>query len=246
MKDGLAKPGERIDDLGRNGYRILTKPDRFSFGIDAVLLSWFAKRKDGESVVDLCSGNGIVPLLMDARNPGGRYVAVEIQKDMAELADRSFKLNRVADRLKSLEADAKTVSEILPKHAFDVVTANPPYIRKGSGLENPCGAVNVARHEILITLSDVVREAAALLKPHGRFYMVHRPERLPEILKSMEENRLKPRDLILVLPHEDRNANLVLVEGVKDGRNELKALPPIVVYDKAGNYTETVRKIYQE
>lgn len=244
--EALVKPGERIDDLERNGYRILQRPDRFLFGMDAVLLSWFAKAGAGEKTVDLCSGNGIVPILMDARHPGGSYIAVEIQEEMADMAERSFCLNGVSDRLKSLAADVRTVSGVLPKNAFDVVTANPPYIRKGAGLENPGDALNISRHEILVTLNDVVREASALLKTRGRFYMVHRPERLPEIFAVMETWKLKPRDMRLVEPRAGKGANLVLIEGVKDGRNDLHVLPVLTVYGKDGAYTEEIRKIYLE
>lgn len=237
---------ERIDDLGRRGYRIIQNPDRFCFGVDAALLAWFSEIKSGEKALDLCTGTGIVPLLMDARNACGDYTGLEILPDMAEMASRSVKLNDCADHMRILNGDLREASRLFGRGVFDVVTCNPPYMRKKDGLVNPDISLAVARHEILCTLSEVVLEASAVLKPGGRFYMVHRPERLPEIFAEMAAAKLKPLKMVFVHPMIDRDATMVLVSAVKGGRNHLSVLPPVVIYEKKGVYTAKIKEIYDD
>ena len=240
------QPNERIDDLGRRGYRIIQNTEKFCFGVDAALLAWFAEAKTDERVMDLGSGTGIVPILMDARYAAGEYTGLEIQEDMVEMAGRSAMLNGISEHVRFVQGDIKTASQEFGKASFDVVTANPPYMPAGSGLPNPDSAKNIARHEVLCTLDDVVREAALLLKPGGRFYMVHRPARIPGIFERMRENKLAPSRMILVHPFRDREAAMVLISGRKGGHDMLKAEPPVVIYETPGEYTEEVKRIYHE
>lgn len=225
---------------------MIQKPDRFCFGIDATLLAWFMKVKPGERVLDLCTGTGVVMFLADARNPGGSYVGLEIQCDMAEMAARSVKLNQAEDRIRIVEGDVRNASSLFKKGSFDVVSVNPPYMKAGNGLKNPNEAKAIARHEILCTLDDVLRESYLVLKPRGRFYMVHRPERLTEILAKMSAYKLTPAELIMVHPYRDRGASMVLISGTKGGRNMLRCLPPIVIYREKFTYTEELLRIYTE
>lgn len=225
---------------------MIQKPDRFCFGIDATLLAWFMKVKPGERVLDLCTGTGVVMFLADARNPGGSYVGLEIQCDMAEMAARSVKLNQAEDRIRIVEGDVRNASRLFKKGSFDVVSVNPPYMKAGNGLKNPNEAKAIARHEILCTLDDVLRESYLVLKPRGRFYMVHRPERLTEILAKMSAYKLTPAELIMVHPYRDRGASMVLISGTKGGRNMLRCLPPIVIYREKFTYTEELLRIYTE
>ena len=172
------KPGERLDDLQRNGYRIIQDPDKFCFGMDAVLLSGFASAPDGGRVLDLGTGTGIIPILMAAKTGAKELVGLEIQPESAEMANRSVILNDLEEKVKIVEGDIKEAGELFEAASFDVVTSNPPYMIGGHGLQNPDGPKAIARHEVLCDLEDVVKAAARCLKPGGKFYMVHRPFRL--------------------------------------------------------------------
>ncbi len=234
----------RSDELGRKGYRILQDPDAFCFGVDAVLLADFAKANRTERVLDLGTGNGVIPLLLDAREKGREIVGLELQEEAAELARKNFALNGAEDRLSVICGDLKAASQLLGKACFDVVVTNPPYHEAGRGAINPDGAKMLARHEIACTLEDVLREAAAALKLHGRFYMVHRPKRLTEILSGMEKAGIAPRTLRFVHSHAGDQASLLLVSGMRGGGKELRVLPPLILYGDEGKYTAEVYEIY--
>ena len=236
----------RIDDLGRRGYRIYQDPSRFCFGADAAFLAWFAKAKEGERVLDLCSGTGIVPILMDARYGCGDYTGLEILPDMAEMANDSAALNGIAGHMRFVQGDVKETGALFGRGSFDVVTVNPPYMPAGTGLVNPDDAKAIARHEVLCTLEDVVKAASGVLKSGGRLYMVHRPARLPGILKLMKEYRLAPARLCFIHSYEGKEASMLLLAAVKGGRSLLKVEPPVIVYKEPHVYTEQVRRIYEE
>ena len=178
-------PGERIDELQRNGYRIIQNPERFCFGMDAVLLSGFARAKKQERCLDLGCGNGIIPILMEAKTEGKHFTGLEIQPESADMARRSVALNGLQDRIDIVEGDIKDASKIFGASSFHVVTTNPPYMTAQHGLTNLYEAKTIARHEVLCNLEDIIRESARLLMPGGRFYMVHRPFRLAEIISLM-------------------------------------------------------------
>ena len=256
------KPGERIDDLGRRGYKVIQNPDRFCFGVDAALLSWFSSVRDGERVIDLGTGTGIIPILMDARYACGSYVGLELMADMAEMAGRSVQLNGIEDHVEILQGDLRTASERFGKASFDVVTSNPPYMPVGAGLPNPDPGKAAARHEVFCTLDDVLREAAKLLKVGGRFYMVHRPARLPGILSGMKTYGIAPSRLVFVHPYAGKEASMVLVSGTRGGKDILKVEAPVIIYEepsagRKGNasaeavhtgpeYTKQLKEIYNE
>ena len=242
----LLKEGERLDELQRKGRRIIQHPGRFCFGMDAVLLAAFARAYPGEQVLDLCSGTGVIPILMESRFPDACYTGVELQEESADMAKRSVLVNGRGERIRILQGDLRGCEAWLRAGAWDVVTVNPPYMKIPAGQHNRSEAMNLARHEIACTLEDVLRASAKLLKSKGRFYMVHRPMRLPEIMEQMRVFRIEPKRMQLVYPKPDREPNMVLIEGIRGGGPELRVMPPLIIYHEDGSYTEPVRRIYEE
>lgn len=235
---------ERIDELHRNGYKIIQNPQGFCFGMDAVLLSGFAAVKPGERVLDMGTGTGIIPILLEAKTPGEHFTGLEIQQRSVDMARRSVALNGLQNKIEIVEGDIKTASVIFGKSVFDVVTSNPPYMNDQHGLTNPHMPKAVARHEILCTLEDVVREAAVMLKPQGRFYMVHRPRRLVEIISVLSRYHLEVKRMKPVYPMAGKEANMVLLEAVRGGGPLLKMESPLIVYKETGVYTDEIYDIY--
>ena len=235
---------ERMDDLQRNGYRIIQKKKGFCFGMDAVLLSGFAQVREGEIAIDLGAGTGIIPILLEAKTEGKHFTGLEIQEEVADMASRSVRLNHLEDRVEIVRGDIKEASQLFGRASFDVVTSNPPYMNDQHGLKNPDMLKAISRHEVLCTLDDVCREAAALLKPGGRFYMVHRPHRLAEIISALKQYKLEPKRMKLVHPFIDKEANMVLIEAVRGGKSMMKVEAPIIVYQEPGVYTEEIYTIY--
>ncbi|MCF0127460.1 MAG: tRNA1(Val) (adenine(37)-N6)-methyltransferase [Pseudobutyrivibrio sp.] len=238
------KDGERIDELHRNGYTILQHPDKFCFGMDAVLLSGFANVKAGEKALDLGTGTGIIPILLEAKTEGEDFFALEIQEESADMANRSVKMNHLEDKIEIRVGDIKEASKIFGAGTMDVVTCNPPYMSDNHGLKNPNDAKAIARHEVLCSLEDVIREATKCLKPQGRFYMVHRPFRLVEIICLMKQYKLEPKRMKLVYPFVDKEPNMVLIEGVRGGGSQLTVEKPLIVYEEVGKYTPEIYDIY--
>lgn len=238
------KDEERLDDLQRNGYQIIQKKDGFCFGMDAVLLSGFAAVKPGEKAIDLGTGTGIIPILLEAKCEGEHYTGLEIQDEVAEMAARSVALNHLEEKVSIVKGDIKEASRLFGAASFDVVTSNPPYMNDAHGLKNPDLPKAIARHEVLCTLDDVAREAAKLLRPGGRFYMVHRPHRLIEIITALTKYKLEPKRMKMVHPFVDKEANMVLIEAVRGGKSMIKVEAPIVVYREPGVYTQEIYDIY--
>lgn len=238
------KDNERIDDLQRNGYQIIQKQNGFCFGMDAVLLSGFAQVKPGERAVDLGTGTGIIPILLEAKYDGIHYTGLEIQEEVADMARRSVVLNHLEHKVSIVTGDIKEASRLFGAASFDVVTSNPPYMNDAHGLKNPDLPKAIARHEVLCSLDDVTREAARLLKPGGRFYMVHRPHRLIEIVTALKGYGLEPKRMKMVHPFVDREANMVLIEAVRGGKSMIKVEAPIIVYKEQGVYTDEIYTIY--
>lgn len=237
-------PGERIDELQRNGYRIIQNPERFCFGMDAVLLSGFARAKKQERCLDLGCGNGIIPILMEAKTEGKHFTGLEIQPESADMARRSVALNGLQDRIDIVEGDIKDASKIFGASSFHVVTTNPPYMTAQHGLTNLYEAKTIARHEVLCNLEHIIRESARLLMPGGRFYMVHRPFRLAEIISLMVQYRMEPKRMRLVYPYVDREPNMVLIEGLRGGKSRMTVEKPLIVYKEPGKYTDEIYDVY--
>ena len=237
-------PGERIDELQRNGYRIIQNPERFCFGMDAVLLSGFARAKKQERCLDLGCGNGIIPILMEAKTEGKHFTGLEIQPESADMARRSVALNGLQDLIDIVEGDIKDASKIFGASSFHVVTTNPPYMTAQHGLTNLYEAKTIARHEVLCNLEDIIRESARLLMPGGRFYMVHRPFRLAEIISLMVQYRMEPKRMRLVYPYVDREPNMVLIEGLRGGKSRMTVEKPLIVYKEPGKYTDEIYDVY--
>lgn len=237
-------PGERLDDLHRNGYQIIQNPERVCFGMDAVLLSGFARIKPKEHVLDLGCGNGIIPILLEAKTQGEHFTGLEIQPESADMARRSVFLNHLENKITIIDGDIKDASSIFGASSFHVVTSNPPYMIGQHGLTNKNPSKAIARHELLCTLEDVIREASRLLMPKGRFYMVHRPFRLTEIICLMNRYGLEPKRMKLVYPYVDQEPNMVLIEGLSGGNSRIIVEKPLIVYQSPGVYTDEIYDIY--
>lgn len=243
-KNHILLPDERIDDLHRNNYQIIQNSKKFCFGMDAVLLSGFAKVKKDELALDLGTGTGIIPILLEAKTEGKHFTGLEIQEESADMAKRSVTLNNLNEKINIVVGDIKEASKIFGAASFHVVTSNPPYMTDHHGLTNPDMPKAIARHEILCSLDDVVREAAKVLKPNGRFYLVHRPFRLVEILNKLTQYNLEPKRLKMVHPFIDKEPNMVLIECLKGGRSRLTVEPPLIVYKEQNVYTDEIYDIY--
>ena len=238
------KDYERVDDLHRNGYMLIQDPKRFCFGVDAVLLSGFATAKKGDKVLDLGTGTGVIPILMSAKTNAEHFSALEIQPESAEMAKRSVMLNNLQDKIDIIEGDIKKAAEIFKPSSFDVITTNPPYMNFEGGLKNNYDPKTIARHEVLCSLDDVAFAAQRLLKFGGKFFMVHRPHRLTDIMCVLREHKLEPKRIRFVQPYADREPNMVLLEAVRSGKPMIKVMPTLVIYNSDGTYTQETLDIY--
>ena len=238
------KQDERLDDLERNGYKIIQNPNKFCFGMDAVLLSGFANVKKGEKVLDMGTGTGIIPILLEAKTEGQHFTGLEIQEESADMARRSVAYNHLESKIDIVTGDIKTASEIFQRASFDVITSNPPYMTNAHGIKNPEAPKAIARHEVLCTLDDLVREASRLLRPGGRFYLIHRPFRLVEIFQTLTTYKLEPKRMKLVYPFVDKEPNMVMIEAVRGGKSMIKIEEPLIVYKEPGIYHDVIYDIY--
>ena len=238
------RENERLDDLQRNGYQIIQNPGRFCFGMDAVLLSGFARARNTDVVLDMGTGTGIIPILMEARYQCSHLTGLEIQEESADMARRSVAWNGLQDKIDIVTGDIKEAGNQFPPASFDCITCNPPYMIGHHGLTNPEEPKAIARHEILCTLEDVVSQAAKLLKTGGHFYLVHRPFRLAEIMTCMSQYKLEPKRMKLVYPYVDKEPNMVLIEGTRGGNPRMTVEKPLIVYQSPGVYTPEITEIY--
>lgn len=238
------RPGERLDDLQRNGYKIIQNPEKFCFGMDAVLLSHFSDIKKGARVLDLGTGTGILPILLSAKSEADSFEALEIQEESANMAKRSIAYNDLQQRIHVTIGNLIEASSIYGNQSFDAVVTNPPYMNNKHGLKNPELPKAIARHEILCSLEDVIRESSKVLKPKRSLFIVHRPFRLAEIFKLMTKYHLEPKRMCLVHPYIHKEPNMVLIEAVLDGNPMLKIEPPIIVYKSPNVYTKQLLDIY--
>lgn len=244
MTDVLLEENERIDDLEINGFRIIQNPFCFCFGMDAVLLANFARMNPREKVLDIGTGTGVVPLLLVAKSKCSHVTGLEIQDNMVDMARRSVKLNHAEDKIDIVSGDVREIRSLFAPGIYGAVTSNPPYIKENSGLKNPSDTIYISRHEVMARLEDIISAAAYLLKTNGIFTMVHRPSRLPEIIELMTRYRLEPKRMQLVQPGVNKEANMVLIEGVKEAGRECRVLPTLNVYDEKGEYTPELLRYY--
>ncbi|MDD6667299.1 MAG: tRNA1(Val) (adenine(37)-N6)-methyltransferase [Lachnospiraceae bacterium] len=242
--ESYKKEGERIDDLQRNGLKILQDPRRFCFGMDAVLLSGFAKVRKDERVLDLGTGTGILPLLLSAKTEGREFVGLEVQAESADMAERSVRMNGLTDRIRIVRGNVRNAEELFGPSSFDVVVSNPPYMIDHHGIQNPNDAKLIARHEVLAGLEDFIQQTARILRPKGRCYFVHRPFRLADLIVLMRQYGLEPKRMRLVYPFVDREPNMVLLEGVRNGNPRLTVEKPLIVYKAVGQYTDEIHDLY--
>lgn len=240
----MIKEGESLDDL-QNGYYIIQKNDGFKFGVDAVLLADFAKEAKSKNTLDLCTGTGIVPLLLARKTNTENICGLEIQHDIADMAKRSVEYNKLTDRVHITEGDLKDAENIYGRGTFDKITVNPPYMKSGAGLINDADTKTISRHEVMCSLDDVIQVSSKLLISKSRFFMVHRPARMADIICTMRKYNLEPKRIRFVHPTAGKAANLILIEGMKDGGGELKMMPPLYVHKDDGTYTEEIDRIYE-
>lgn len=240
----MLKLGERIDDLELKGLKIIQNPSWFCFGIDAVLLSSYANIRKKDRVVDLGTGTGIIPLLVYGKHEPREIIGVEIQREVAEMARRSVELNGLGNVINIFEGDIKDCYNHIGINAFDVVVSNPPYKKGQSGILNMADTKAISRHEVLINIDELCFSASRLLKGGGRFYMIHRPERLKDIIVALNNNKFTPKRIRFVHPKVNKAPNMVLIEAVKCGGDFLRVEEPLYVYNEDGTYTEEILKIY--
>ncbi len=237
------RDNERLDDL-QNGYEIIQNPDYFCFGMDAILLSHYVNMMGDKRVLDLGSGNGIIPIMLAALTRSTFIRGLEIQAYNVDMATRSIEHNNITDRARVIHGDIKDASKLFEASSFDIVVSNPPYMKDVAGIKNESDARTIARHEVLCSLEDVIREASMVLKTSGRFYMVHRPLRLVEIFSLMRQYHIEPKRMQLVYPYVDKEPNMVLIEGIKGGKPEMRVDKPLIVYEADGSYTQQLLDIY--
>ena len=244
LVDSMLFEGETLDDLQLNDIHIIQKKDAFRFGIDAVILANFANIKNKHRVIDLCTGTGIVPFLVAGKTDAKSITGIEIQEEMVEMANRSIKINELSERVNFILGDLKNKQLLKQIQKADVVTVNPPYKLNNAGILNPNDKTAIARHEIMCNLEDVILASRTLLKDNGRLYMVHRPERLADIITLMRKYKIEPKRIRMVHPSVDKAPNIVLVEGQRDGGEFLKFDKPLYVYKDIGIYSDEINEIY--
>ncbi|MBQ0140441.1 MAG: tRNA1(Val) (adenine(37)-N6)-methyltransferase [Kurthia sp.] len=238
------KDDERLDYLLAEELRIIQSPSVFSFSLDAVLLSKFVNVPHHKgSIIDLCAGNGAIPLFLSARTKA-TITAVELQERLADMATRSVKYNDLEQQIKIVLGDVKTIAPVLGIEKHDVVTCNPPYfLAHEASDKNLKEHMAIARHEIYLKLDEMIYTTGKLLKQGGKAAFVHRPGRLLDIVTAMRANRIEPKRIQFVYPKKGKEANTLLIEGIKDGKPDLKILPPLYVYGEDGEYTSEVREM---
>lgn len=240
----LIRIDETLDDLGIKGIHVIQKKEGFRFGVDAVLLANFAKVKKNASVIDLCTGTGIVPFILAGKTNAKNITGIEIQEEFVEMAERSVEFNNLEERVNFINGDLKNLALLKKLTKVDVLTVNPPYKLQNSGIINLNDKNAIARHEICCTLEDVIIASRILLKDNGRMYMVHRPDRLVDIVTLMRKHKIEPKRIRMVHPSAGKAPNIVLVEGQRDGGAFLKWDDPLYVHTEDGGYTEEIISMY--
>lgn len=241
------KENEIIDDLEINNLKIIQNKNWFKFGMDSILLSDFAKTiKNNSVVLDIGTGTGIISILLCAKTKLSKIYGIEIQKDVANMAKRSVELNNLQNRIEIINDNIKNIEKYIDYNSLDSIVTNPPYQKNNTGLKSENEKHLISRHEIECTLEDIIQKSYKLLKDKGEFYMVHRPERLVDIMYLMRKNKIEPKELRFIYPKIGEKSNLILIKGVKNANEFLKVDIPLIIYDKNGKYTEEIHKIYRK
>lgn len=243
-KNFTLRDNERLDDLIRGGLRVIQSPESFCFSMDAVLLANFTSVKKGDRVVDLGTGTAVIPLLISARNLAFKIVGLEIQEESVDRAKRTVRGNGLEDQIEIIQLDLRDADKVLGVGNFDLAVSNPPYLPVGRGEQNRTDPIAIARHELCCNLETVVYAASRLVKYGGRVAMVHRPDRLTDIIIEMSNSRLFPRRMQMVYPRPDKRPNMVLIEAQYGSKPELVILEPFIVYNENGVYTEQFWNTY--
>ncbi|NFI09278.1 tRNA1(Val) (adenine(37)-N6)-methyltransferase [Clostridium botulinum] len=243
--DRIIKEDETLDDLQLKGIHVIQKKQAFRFGIDAVLLANFPTIKNGAKVVDLCSGTGIISFILAGKTNASNIIGIEIQKEIADMAKRSIKYNNLQGKVRFIEGDLKNLKLLKDIEKVDVVTVNPPYKTQGTGIININDKNAISRHEICCTLDDVVKAAKVLLKDKGKLYMIHRPDRIVDIMNVMRKYYIEPKLIRTIHPAVDKPPSMILIEGQKNGGKFLKWDRPLYIYDENNKYTNEVKRIYE-
>jgi len=238
------KENEKIEDLQCNGLRIIQNKKWFCFGMDAVLLTNYCNVKNNSKIVDLGTGTGIIPILLSGKRNYSHAYGIEIQTEVAEMAKRSVELNNLQEKIEILNIDLNEATNHLEPHSFDAVISNPPYKLTNSGIINPTDQKAISRHEIKCSLEDVIRTAAVLLKQYGNFYMIHRPDRLADIICLLRQYKLEPKQIRFVHSRVGDKPKMIMIRASKHGKPELKFDNPLYIYGDDGKYTDDVYKIY--
>lgn len=245
--ENILKENERIDDLGIKNLKIIQNPNGFCFGIDSVLLSDFAKEiKSGSKVVDLGTGTGILGILLCGKTQAASILGVEIQEDVADMARRSIILNNLEKRFTIINTDIKKIKNRVKINSYDVIITNPPYKKLNTGKTNENEKKLISKHEITADLSDFIKTSYSLLKDNGALYMVHRTERLTDIMSELRANKIEPKIIRFVYSNEIEESKLVLIKAVKNAKPFLKIAKPLYIYDRKGNYTKEILEIYNK
>lgn len=240
----MIKDNEVIDDLMVNNLKIIQKSSGFKFGIDAVLLAYFASTSKAKKTIDLGTGTGIIPILLSGKYGFESVYGLEIQEEYTKMANRSLNLNDLNEKVKIFLGDIKKIDELFIKNTFNLVISNPPYKLKGSGIINDLNSKSIARHEIKCNFEDIVIAAKYLLKQNGEFIFIHRTDRLVDILYAMRKYNIEPKYIRLVYSTLKKEPKLVLIKGLNNGNRQLNFLKPLIIYEKDNSYTDEVKKIY--
>ncbi len=241
------KENERVDDLEIKDIKIIQKKDGFCFGIDSILLSDFAKNiKYNSNVLDLGTGTGILGFLLIAKTKVNKVIGIEIQSDIADMANRSIVMNGLEDRFEIINCNINDLEEKLKIDSFDAIITNPPYKKINSGKVNESETKLISRHEVKASLEDFIKVSFKMLKDKGTLYMVHRAERLVDILYEMRKNRMEPKRLRFVYSNGKSDSKLVLIEAIKNGKSYIKVDEPLYVYNEDGTYTDEILRIYNK
>ncbi|GCF94040.1 hypothetical protein NRIC_19310 [Enterococcus florum] len=240
----MLKKGERIDQLYAQDVQIIQSSEVFSFSLDAVLLANFPRIPKRGKIIDLCAGNGAVGLFI-SKQTDASIDQIELQPRLADMGKRSIELNHLTNQIQMHEMDLKQIFPTFKTDNTDLVVCNPPYFKEQpNGQKNPNPYLAAARHEIHATLEDVVSTSSKLLKTNGHFAMVHRPDRFLEIIDCLRSWRIAPKRIQFVYPKQEKEANILLIEGIKYGKDEgLRFLPPLFTYDSQGQYTPAIKEM---